>query len=164
MSAVLHYPTIEDNFTTTTLIESKAFTDNNGLFTATFNNLPNEVANGLELFLEFVVPGVAGVNISQVQLEEGEVATPFEQRPISLELSLCQRYYEKNTAPLTHTATAGRYFVYYKTTKRKNPIIQYTLLGGTGGTVSATYSGVDHLAIDQSAAAGDFDFTADAEL
>ena len=31
--------------------------------------------------------------ISNVQLEEGSVATPFEQRPYGLELSLCQRYY-----------------------------------------------------------------------
>ena len=32
--------------------------------------------------------------IKEVQLEEGSVATPFENRPIGLELSLCQRYYE----------------------------------------------------------------------
>jgi len=32
-------------------------------------------------------------DIAQVQLEEGPVATPFEQRPIGMELSLCQRYY-----------------------------------------------------------------------
>ena len=31
-------------------------------------------------------------DIAQVQLEEGTVATPFEHRPISVELSLCQRY------------------------------------------------------------------------
>lgn len=34
-------------------------------------------------------------DIAQVQLEEGSVATPFEQRPVGLELSLCQRYYGK---------------------------------------------------------------------
>ena len=28
------------------------------------------------------------------QLEQGSVATPFEQRPIGLELSLCKRYYQ----------------------------------------------------------------------
>ena len=33
-------------------------------------------------------------DIAQVQIEEGSVATPFEQRPYGLELSLCQRYYE----------------------------------------------------------------------
>jgi hypothetical protein len=37
-------------------------------------------------------------DIAQVQLEEGSVATPFEQRPYGLELSLCQRYYEANNS------------------------------------------------------------------
>ena len=32
-------------------------------------------------------------DIAQVQLEDGSVATPFEQRPYGLELSLCQRYF-----------------------------------------------------------------------
>jgi hypothetical protein len=31
-------------------------------------------------------------DIAQVQVEEGPVATPFEHRPIGMELSLCQRY------------------------------------------------------------------------
>lgn len=35
-------------------------------------------------------------DIAQVQLEEGSVATPFEQRPYGLELSLYQRYYWKS--------------------------------------------------------------------
>lgn len=33
-------------------------------------------------------------DIAQVQVEEGSVATPFEQRPIGLERSLCERYYQ----------------------------------------------------------------------
>jgi len=32
---------------------------------------------------------------TNIQLEEGSIATPFELRPIGLELSLCQRYYTK---------------------------------------------------------------------
>lgn len=36
--------------------------------------------------------------IGAVQMEEGSVATPFEQRPIGLELSLCERYYEINNS------------------------------------------------------------------
>lgn len=31
-------------------------------------------------------------DIAQVQIEEGTIATPFDQRPIGAELSLCQRY------------------------------------------------------------------------
>jgi len=34
-------------------------------------------------------------NLDKVMVEEGTVATPFEHRPISVELSLCQRYFEK---------------------------------------------------------------------
>ena len=48
--------------------------------------------------IEFVTGAVSNGDIfyiTGVQLEEGSVATPFEQRPIGLELSLCQRYYWK---------------------------------------------------------------------
>ena len=34
------------------------------------------------------------LNITNVQLEVGSVATPFERRPFGTELSLCQRYYQ----------------------------------------------------------------------
>ena len=45
------------------------------------------------------------------QLEEGSVATPFEQRPYGLELSLCQRYYAKNSGHswLDNSTTANAY-------------------------------------------------------
>ncbi len=63
--------------------------------------------------------GTAGANeyfeITGVQLEEGSVATPLEQRPMQTELALCQRYYQKsyatNTAPATVTDT-GHYSFY----------------------------------------------------
>lgn len=45
------------------------------------------------------VDGLAGnLHTTGWQLEEGSIATPFEQRPYGLELSLCQRYYEKSYA------------------------------------------------------------------
>jgi hypothetical protein len=45
----------------------------------------------------FIFPTNAGntVQFAQMQFEEGSVATPFEQRPLGLELLLCQRYYQQ---------------------------------------------------------------------
>ena len=39
--------------------------------------------------------------VTGVQLEQGGVATPFEQRPIGTELALCQRYYWRFIATST---------------------------------------------------------------
>lgn len=52
-------------------------------------------------------------DIAQVQLEEGSVATPFENRPYGLELSLCQRYYESsysNDVTVGSASTLGAKF------------------------------------------------------
>ena len=46
-------------------------------------------------------------DIAQVQLEEGPVATPFEQRPIGTELALCQRYYCKSYEQNIASGTAS---------------------------------------------------------
>lgn len=43
-----------------------------------------------------IVTTCSDLFLDRVQMEEGSVATPFEQRPIGLELSLCQRYYRKS--------------------------------------------------------------------
>jgi len=45
-------------------------------------------------------------DIAQVQLEAGSVATPFEMRPLGIELSMCQRYYEKSYELTTTPGTA----------------------------------------------------------
>lgn len=58
-------------------------------FGFTFSPDRNEVVN-----LGMTAGQSGTFDIAQVQLEEGSVATPFENRPYGLELSLCQRYYE----------------------------------------------------------------------
>lgn len=45
-------------------------------------------------------------DIAQIQLEEGSVATPFEERHVGEELILCQRYYEKSYNISTALAAA----------------------------------------------------------
>lgn len=48
-------------------------------------------------------------DFSQIQVEAGNIATQFEQRPIAQELILCQRYYQKLTgaAALNNTAATS---------------------------------------------------------
>lgn len=75
--------------------------------------------------------GEAGgyMDIAQVQLEIGEVATEFEYRPIGLELMLCQRYYEQLVVSKSGglPRTQGTYYefddVTYRVVKRKAPSI-----------------------------------------
>lgn len=84
-------PTITQIATGTVTVGS-TFTYNSVTFT-----VPSEATTGIEI--SFTSPTEFGValNLSQVQLELGSIATPFEQRPIGTEISLCQRYYERQS-------------------------------------------------------------------
>jgi hypothetical protein len=67
-------------------------------------------------------------DIAQVQLE-GHVATPFEQRPIGLELALCQRYYAVTGADSQLYVQSGysvMFTAYLPQTMRVVPTITYT--------------------------------------
>jgi hypothetical protein len=87
-------------------------------------------------------------DIAQVQLEEGPIATPFEQRPIGIELALCQRYYEKgfeySSAIGTNLLTNERY-IPFKVVKRVVPTISaqpgqsLILTGGSSGVSQAIF-------------------------
>lgn len=98
-------------------------------------------------------------DISQVQLEEGSVATQFELRPIKTELALCQRYFYKsysvNVSPgsaVTQSAQPVRIDFLgvasntqtirsdFKVTMRANPTITTYDDAGTAGKCSY-YSG-----------------------
>ncbi len=74
------------------------------------------------------------IDIAQVQIELGGCATPFEQRPIGLELELCQRYFERLSGPALSTIAPGQctdsnraIISLHYSTKRTSPSI--TLLG-----------------------------------
>lgn len=94
--------------------------------------------------------GTAGVNdyfdITGVQFEKGNIATPFELRPYGLELQLCQRYYDvysKLTGTMAYSSVmllSASSIINYRITKRAAPI--FTISTGTALTASAQYGGM----------------------
>ena len=96
--------------------------------------------------------------ITALQLEKGTIPTPFEYRPYALELSLCQRYYQKYTnyylgsATLVTTASSG--VIPLKTTMRQAPTIDgvstFSVNTGNAGTVGVfnNYSTPDMVAFN----------------
>jgi hypothetical protein len=93
-----------------------------------------------------------------IQMEKGSIATPFEQRPIGTEISLCQRYFQKSfpitTAPSApagtgdgtgnnlaiYNATVGNAYsglIRFQTTMRRQPdVVLYNAETSAVGTWS----------------------------
>ena len=109
---------------TSLTINTQSFTpiENGGSLTLT-------ISAGQNLWIKFESDAV-GSTFNFVQLEEGLVATPFENRPYGLELSLCQRYYEVGYLSFACAqAVAGSQFVStysFQVCKRVNPTINST--------------------------------------
>jgi hypothetical protein len=113
-----------------------------------------------------------GIEFTGMQLELGGQATPYEYRPISDELALCQRYYEKSydigTAPGTATSTGNIDFygssdatsnvvvtVPYKVTKRIIPAtITFYNTSGAASTWSYRRNGASGTGTASSIATG----------
>lgn len=102
LTAQLQKATVIDNFGSTTNIGAG---QTYSVPTATITKIVytvllggSDAANGLQIGLTFAVGAVTGKNLlfGDIQLERGTVATPFETRPIGMELALCQRYFEKS--------------------------------------------------------------------
>jgi hypothetical protein len=95
----LQYANAVDNFATTTQITSNTTSIPNATWTyvsfAT-SALPANAANGLQLKFFSNGPALTSglFQFAFAQLEQGVIATPFEQRLYSTELALCQRYFQ----------------------------------------------------------------------
>ena len=105
--------------------------------------------------------------ITNVQLEVGSTATPFERRLYNQELANCQRYFEKSGANQgIAMAASSRFPAYFSVTKRTAPTLVYTFVQGTD-TVSlenATVSGFRFFTTGSVATPCEFVWTAAAEL
>ena len=94
------------------------------------------------------------INITGVQLEVGDTATPFEHRPYDMELARCQRYYEVLynqaanigilSATLTGNVTSSWCTWFFKQNKRAIPTFA---LGSGTSWVNVTPSGI-HIGYD----------------
>jgi len=88
--------------------------------------------------------------LTGVQVEKGTIATPFEARPYSMELVLCQRYTERLATPngshamITYTG-GGAYNLWFlfKVTKYSAPTLVSGSVNAGTGTISATIFSVD---------------------
>lgn len=81
--------------------------------------------------------------ITGVQLEVGEVATPFEHRPYGLELALCQRYYKVYQFRSTVTAPAADYYFTVNmdiSQMRAAPTVNWTMIS-TSNAKDFVYAG-----------------------
>ena len=87
-------------------------------------------------------------DIAQVQIEEGTAATPFEQRPFGMELSLCHRYYQHNVMYRMRYSGHGTtqvlaYAVPLKVIMRIFPSFTRTILNG--GTINTEVVNADYI-------------------
>lgn len=121
-----------------------AVTSTLGRKSATFV-VPAAATTGIEIvFTGGALLGSQTLTYDDAQLELGSTATPFEQKPITTELALCQRYFYQFTTQNTGTIYNGavNYLVvsgYFPTTMRVSPTIgnvttssvQYLIAAGT---------------------------------
>lgn len=122
--------------------------------TVTFPSVSGKtIGAGSYLELLFINPNneTFDIQIAQVQLEKGSVATDFEIRPIGEELTLCQRYFEVTYDTAPSTWSGDHYYdgvmqVYGSSTyipgqrfsvkKRTSPTLTFYTKTGTSGQIS----------------------------
>ena len=122
----------------TTLVSSNVvLTATNTQFSVTGTLPTNATQLGVMIF--YTPVGTAGANdyfeITDVQLEEGAIATPFERRTYGLELSLCQRYCRAISVYVGGAALPTEYAI----SMRATPTVTG---GGTGFSSTNTTSDV----------------------
>ena len=117
-------------------------------------------STALGLAVEFEAKSQAGssnafLDIAMVQLEEGTIATPFEQRPIGIELALCQRYYQAGATissgysfynPIGDPGLRGTHITLpFKVTMRSSPTILVTAVSQDNFVLGSSWANGDFI-------------------
>jgi hypothetical protein len=113
--------------------------------------IANPELTSFQLVFNFPTSSTFTFDIAQAQLEEGPIATTFEQRPIGTELALCQRYFEIGGIYIdNNNGTADlvwRFDYSYKANKRTFPTLAFwsnpwfSPPSGPGGGVALSPAG-----------------------
>lgn len=99
----------------------------------------------------FYFPTNAGntVDFAQIQLEEGSVATSFEERPIGLETTLAQRYYFRGSlygGGCSSGSTSQYIGINFPVTMRTSPTVSWISGGRIGnGSTDTAVTGISAL-------------------
>jgi hypothetical protein len=124
---------------TVTSIATGTFTVNSTLTRYSVNiAIPAAATTGIQIELSVAAQTSGTWNIGNCQLEVGPVATPFEQRPIGMELALCQRYFQSVGVQVANGANASnvQFSANWPVQMRATPTT--TVSTGTAPTVSST--------------------------
>lgn len=118
-------------------------------FKYTFKSIDSSLATGMAITIAFGAVTSGNIAISEIQLEQGSIATPFEYRPIGEELALCQRYYQRLTpnglsyfsSGAAYSTTACYSIVNLPITMRANPSVTV----GNSAQFNVVTQGVSHV-------------------
>ena len=157
-----------DNFATVTNTQSftRTITSTGTRYSASLT-LPSQAVNGVEVLFSLTNFTSGTFALSNVQLEPGTVATPFEQRPIGTELALCQRYYQAGITHTVNTTMTNALWHTSQTAMRGAATVTATFAFGNNGgyaTFNITSAGWRFGSAGGGAGAGDYAITASAEL
>ena len=134
------------------IINSTDFATSWGQYTLTTGVLPAQAANGLVVRLCLRGNDLGSGDLfafTDAALEAGPNATPFERRPIGVELSMCQRYYERGSTTVFATSESATSIYLagtanFKVSKRASPGgLTTTDAAGNAGKYSDFNAGTD---------------------
>ena len=160
---------------TLNIIGGLVWTKVTNTFTLSVNSLAVYTDSSyLDVVIGLPILTTTDIYITGVQLEQGSVATPFEQRPYGLELSLCQRYYEfganQHWATITADTKAYQQEVTFTFKQEKRVLPTMTYVNNSDATLQLIGPVKDRFSVRNNSAGAstptdnNISWTADAEL